>query len=199
MAADFDEEGRLAGETITRQSSNPGMALGALFFALAVLVLGLFWYASARKQNRPQNAADETFSTARLQPGVGFTATPAPTPPQNKFVIPPPAPVVPPPPVVVNDPPPAPKAEPFDETEAKRLAELERLRKEAEAKRQARLRSPMLIVSDKEGVATGDPSKVTTEDKEDDPHRRFLANSEQQVTKAYAEEVRRLDALVPQG
>lgn len=191
MAADFDEEGRLAGETITRQSSNPGMALGALFFALAVLVLGLFWYASARKQNRPQNVAEETFATARLQPGLGFNATPAPAPPQNKFVIPPP--------VVVNDPPPAPKAEPFDDSEAKRLAELERLRKEAEAKIQARLRSPMLIVSDKEGLTNGDPSKVTAEDKEEDPHRRFLANSEHQVTKAYAEEVRRPDALVPQG
>ena len=191
MAADFDEEGRLAGETITRQSSNPGMALGALFFALAVLVLGLFWYASARKQNRPQNVAEETFATARLQPGLGFNATPAPAPPQNKFVIPPP--------VVVNDPPPAPKAEPFDDSEAKRLAELERLRKEAEARIQARLRSPMLIVSDKEGLTNGDPSKVTAEDKEEDPHRRFLANSEQQVTKAYAEEIRRTDALVPQG
>jgi type IV secretion system protein VirB10 len=57
----------------------------------------------------------------------------------------------------------------------------------------------MLIVSDKEGLTNGDPSKVTAEDKEEDPHRRFLANSEHQVTKAYAEEVRRPDALVPQG
>ena len=205
MAADFEEEGRLAGETVTRPSSNPGMALGALLFVVVALALALFAYSAARKQSRVQNASEETFATARLQPGIGFNQTPATAPDQSRFVIPTPAPVVPPAaptPVVLNpSPTPAstPKAEPFDDSEAKRLAELERLRKEAEAKRQARLRSPMLIVSDKDGVAGGDPSKVTAEDKEEDPHRRFLSNSERQVVRAYGEQLKRLDALVPQG
>ena len=85
-------------------------------------------------------------------------------------MIPPPAPTPPPAPVVEI---PAAPTPPIDDSEAKRLAELERLRKEEEAKREARLRSPMLVVNDKEGLASVDPAKVGTVEKDEDPNRRF--------------------------
>ena len=81
---------------------------------------------------------------------------PLPKPDDIKFVIPPPAPTPPPAPVVEI---PAAQTPPVDDSEAKRLAELERLRKEEEAKREARLRSPMLVVNDKEGLASVDPGQ----------------------------------------
>ena len=50
MAADFEEEGRLANETVTRQSSNPNVMLGGVAVLAATVVIGLMWYASNRKQ-----------------------------------------------------------------------------------------------------------------------------------------------------
>jgi type IV secretion system protein VirB10 len=192
--ADFEEEARLARETVTRSASNPNAALGFLAAVITILVLGLMWYTSSRKAPRVQNAGEESFATARLQPGMSFDK-PLPKPDDTKFVIPPPATAPPPAPVVeISAPPP-----PFDDSETKRLAELERLRKEEEAKREARLRSPMLVVNDKEGLASVDPAKVGTVEKDEDPNRRFLANAEQDVTRAHAVKYKRTDALVPQG
>ncbi|WP_296706046.1 type IV secretion system protein VirB10 [Rhodoblastus sp.] len=193
--ADFEEEARLARETVTRSASNPNAALGFLAAVVTILVLGLMWYTSSRKAPRVQNAGEESFATARLQPGMSFDK-PLPKPDDNKFVIPPPAPTPPPAPVAEI---PATPTPPVDDSEAKRLAELERLRKEEEAKREARLRSPMLVVNDKEGLASVDPAKVGTVEKDDDPNRRFLANAEQDVTRAHAVKYKRTDALVPQG
>ena len=196
--ADFEEEARLARETVARPASNPSAALGFLAAVITVLVLGLMWYTSSRKHVKVQNAGEESFATARWQPGMSFDK-PAPKPDDNKFVIAPPAPPPPPPPaapVVVAPPAPPPAV---DDSEARRLAELERLRKEAEARREARRRSPMLVVNDKEGMASVDPAKVAAAEKDEDPNRRFLANAEQDVARAHAVKYRRTDALVPQG
>ena len=67
-----------------------------------------------------------------------------------------------PPPVVVPPPPPQP-AVVQDDAEARREAELERERKEEEAKRQARIRSPMLVVNDKTGSPSVDGAAKVTE------------------------------------
>ena len=102
-------------------------------------------------------------------------------------------------PAVVVSPPPATEPKP-DDSEARRLAELERLRKETEAKLEARLRSPMLAINDKEGTASVDPSaRVGVEKDEEDPNRRFLRNAENDVARARAVKHNRIDALVPQG
>ncbi len=197
MAADFEEEGRLANETVTRQSSNPNVMLGGVAVLAAAVVIGLMWYASGRKQTKPQNAGDESFATARLQPGATFDR-PAQKDEPARFVIPAPpvTPPVPQPAVVV-----APAAEPRpDDSEARRLEELERLRKEAEAKLEARLRSPMLAINDRDGTASVDPAaRVGAEKDEEDPNRRFLRNAENDVTRARAIKHTRIDALVPQG
>ena len=47
-------------------------ALGFLAAVITILVLGLMWYTSSRKAPRVQNAGEETFATARLQPGMSF-------------------------------------------------------------------------------------------------------------------------------
>src|SRR5208337_3231680 len=191
MAADFEEEGRLANETVTRQSSNPNVMLGGVAVLAAAVVIGLMWYASSRKQTKPQNAGDESFATARLQPGATFDRPPPKDEPA-KFVIPAP-PVAPPVPQ------PAVEAK-ADDGEAQRLAELERLRKETEAKLEARLRSPMLAINEKDGTASVDPSaRVGVEKDDEDSNRRFLRNAENDVTRARAVKHNRIDALVPQG
>ena len=198
MAADFDEESRLANETVTRQASNPNVTVALVIAAVVALVLGLVWNTSSRKGGKPQNAGEESFATARLQPGVSFDKPPMKTE-ENRFFIPPPplaapgaaaAPVVVPPPGV------AVQQAPVDDSEARRLAELEK----EEAKREARLRSPMLVVNDREGTASVDGSAhVTAEEKEEDANRRFLKNAENDVVRARATKNHRTDALVPQG
>ena len=202
MAADFDEESRLAHETVTRQASNPSVLVAMVMAAVVALILGLVWYTSSRKGTKPQNAGDESFATARLQPGVSFDRPP-PKPEDNRFFVPPPAPAAPAAPaapVVVSPPGVAVQQTPQDDSEARRLAELERLRKEEEAKREARLRSPMLVVNDKEGTASVDGSAhVTAEEKEEDGNRKFLKNAENDVVRARASKNLRTDALVPQG
>ncbi len=198
MAADFDEESRLANETVTRQASNPNVTVALVIAAVVALVLGLVWYTSSRKGGKPQNAGEESFATARLQPGVSFDRPP-PKSEENRFFIPPPplatpgaaaAPVVVPPTGV------AVQQAPVDDSEARRLAELEK----EEAKREARLRSPMLVVNDREGTASVDGSAhVTAEEKEEDANRKFLKNAENDVVRARATKNHRTDALVPQG
>ena len=198
MAADFDEESQLANETVTRQASNPNVTVALVMAAVVALVLGLVWNTSSRKGGKPQNAGEELFVTARLQPGVSFDKPPS-KPEENKFFIPPPplaapgaaaaAVVVPPPGVAVQQ-------APVDDSEARRLAELEK----EEAKREARLRSPMLVVNDREGTASVDGSAhVTAEEKEEDANRKFLKNAENDVVRARATKNHRTDALVPQG
>jgi len=197
MAADFDEESRLANETVTRQASNPNVTVALVMAAVVALVLGLVWSTSSRKGGKPQNAGEESFATARLQPGVSFDKPPMKSE-ENRFFIPPPplaapgaaaAVVVPPPGVAVQQ-------APVDDSEARRLAELEK----EEARREARLRSPMLVVNDREGTASVDGSAhVTAEEREEDANRKFLKNAENDVVRARATKNHRTDALVPQG
>ena len=198
MAADFDEESRLANETVTRQASNPNVTVALVMAAVVALVLGLVWNTSSRKGGKPQNAGEESFATARLQPGVSFDKPP-PKPEENRFVIPPPplaAPGAAAAPVVVPSPGVVVQQAPVDDSEARRLAELEK----EEAKREARLRSPMLVVNDREGTASVDGSAhVTAEEKEEDANRKFLKNAENDVVRARATKNHRTDALVPQG
>jgi type IV secretion system protein VirB10 len=207
MAADFEEESRLARETVTRPASNPNLVMGLAAFGLVAVVLGGGWYASLSKQaaNKPRNGGDESFKTAQLPQGFSVEkAAVEPPAADNKFVIPVPPPVVPPaPPVVAPAPSAAPQATvaPVDQDALRRAAEAERLRKEAEAKLQARLRSPMLLVSDREATASVDPdaAKVTADKDEEDPNKRFLQRSEADVVKAHATVNKRTDALAPQG
>ena len=208
MTANFEEEGRLTTETVTRPRSNPSVGVATVFIVLTAIALGLMWYVSLRKK-APPNGSEETFHTANVQPGTSFNPVPPP-PDTNKFVIPSPPPVVAPPapptvavaeppPVVVPPPPPQP-AVVQDDAEARREAELERERKEEEAKRQARIRSPMLVVNDKTGSPSVDgAAKVTEGGKEEDSNRRFLNDAEGAVVTAHAQQIKRLDALVPQG
>ena len=58
--ADFEEEARLARETVTRSASNPNAALGFLAAVITILVLGLMWYTSSRKTPRIQNAGENS-------------------------------------------------------------------------------------------------------------------------------------------
>jgi type IV secretion system protein VirB10 len=199
MAADFEEEGRLATETVTRPASNPNIALAGVVGVAVLFMVGLMWYSSSRKQAKPQNAGEESFALARLQPGLSFEKPPAKQE-DNRFVIPAP----PAAPVVAAPPPAAPAvlAQPQvqDDSEARRLAELERLRKEAEAKREARLRSPMLAINTSEASASIDPTaRVGVEKEDEDGNRRFLKNAEQDVTRQRATKNSRIDALIPQG
>jgi type IV secretion system protein VirB10 len=207
MPPDFEDEGRQI-ETIARPRSNPSAGVAIVFVAITAIALGLLWYAASRKKP-PANASDETFHTANVQPGTSFSPPSAPpdvskftipTPPQ---VLPPPAPppvAVPEPPAVIVPPPPVQQAVAPDDSEARREAELERQRKEEEAKRQARIRSPMLVVNEKTaGPSVDGAAKIAAGGKEEDSNRRFLYDAEGAVVTAHAQQIQRTDALVPQG
>jgi type IV secretion system protein VirB10 len=204
MAADFEEESRLATDTITRQGSNPNVTMGVITGAILMAVLGVAWWASSGVKNRPQSAQEEAFNTAQLQSSIGGPAARTLAPADNRFVIPSPPPVVTPPaPAAVVIPQgglqvPMPIV---DDSEAKRLAELEKLRKEHEALIQARLRSSMLVIDGKDPAASVDfsVSRVSAEAREEDPNRAFLKNAADDVSVAHAVKHQRIDALVPQG
>lgn len=206
MPPDFEDEGRQI-ETITRPRSNPSAGVAIVFIAVTAIALGLLWYAASRKKP-PVSASDETFQVANVQPGTSFN--PPPLPDTNKFIIPaappvaaPPAPppvtVPEPPPVVVPPSPPQPAAV-QDDADARREAELERQRKEEEAKRLARIRSSMLVVNEKTGSPSIDgAAKIAAGGNEEDSNRRFLNDAEGAVVAAHAQPIKRIDALVPQG
>jgi type IV secretion system protein VirB10 len=193
MAADFEEESRLATDTITRQGSNPNVTMGVITGAILMAVLGVAWWASSGVKNRPQSAQEEAFNTAQLQSSIGGPAARTLAPADNRFVIPSAPPVV-------TAPAPAPAAVVIpqgglrvtmpivDDSEAKRLAELEKLRKEHEALIQARLRSSMLVIDGKDPAASVDPSmsRVSAEAKEEDANRAFLKNAADDVSVAHA-------------
>jgi type IV secretion system protein VirB10 len=208
MTTEFDDEQRQLTETVARPRSNPSVGLAAVLIVATALVLGLMWYAALRKR-APQNASDESFRTARVEPGSSFA--PPPPPDTSKIFIPPPPPVVTPPPappsapiepaaIIVPPLAPATQAVAQDDSEARREAELEQKRKEEEAKRQARLRSPMLIVNEREGNASVDgAARVGAVSAEGDSNRKFLNDAEGAVVTAHAQQSQRIDALVPQG
>ena len=79
------KKAELANETVTRQASNPNVTVALVMAAVVALVLGLVWNTSSRKGGKPQNAGEESFATARLQPGVSFDKPP-PRPEENKIL-----------------------------------------------------------------------------------------------------------------
>jgi type IV secretion system protein VirB10 len=198
---DFEHESRIAESVVRPRGGRPGRLVGILLTGCAIASLGYAWYVSTLgPRNAPKNN-NEAFNTARAGVTLGFDA-PEPKA-DNRLKLPPvPAPVVAPPIVAPPAPPPMPVV--VDDSEARRKAEEERLRREAEARENARLRSAMLVLD----VANGAPSglgganesagPVKVQGPEEDANRRFLANA-QDVETAHAHKIARIDALVPQG
>ena len=200
---------RLSAETVTRtgaRGSSTGLAL--LLGGLAVGAMGYAWYLQTHPSARPANA-QESFNTARMPQKLEFDAVAAAKPDNRLALAPPPPPAAPPPaPTFVAAPP---MVMPPDDSEARRraeaerirLAEVERLRKEAEARAAAALRSPMLMV---DAVTTASPTTANdagafkVQGPNEDPNRRFLDNaSATDVERSRANRMDRIDALIPQG
>ncbi len=121
---------------------------------------------------------------------------------QGIIVLPPAPPPPPPVPVLQPQPPPA-RA---NDDEARRLAELERLRLEEERRKWERFRAPQVIADNSgagaqpQNLAGENGGARTGADQETDPNRRFLASvSNAGVEIAKASKNERIDALVAQG
>lgn len=178
----------------------------------AVLFVAWFIYtASQQKQTSMTTPDKEDFRTTQF-PAPNLN-TPAPQTDQGRFTIPPAPEVVPnPPPAPPQALPPPPAPEPIappvvtnDDDEARRLAELERQRQEAERLQWERFRSPQVIGDNSSNASgTGNLGDQTgaggVADADNDPNRRFLASaSNTGVETARATKNNRIDALVPQG
>jgi type IV secretion system protein VirB10 len=197
---DFELESRL-GETITRhRGGTPRGSLGLLLAGCAVAALGYAGYVSMRGARLPPKAENEAFNTARTGVVLGFNKAEAK---QDDRLQLPPVPVAVAAPAVS-----APMAAALpvivDDGEARRIAEAERQRREAEARENARLRSGMLVV-DAASASTGafsanaaNAGPIKVQGPEEDANRRFLANAGD-VETSHANKIARIDALVPQG
>src|SRR5580692_10301249 len=148
---DFEHESRI-GESIVRpRAARPGRLIGILLTGCAIAALGYAWYVSTPGSRKAPKNNNEAFNTARAGVTLGFDTPEAKS--DNRLKLPPvPAPVVAPPIVAPPAPPPRPIV--VDDSEARRKAEEERLRHEAEARENARLRSAMLVLD----VANSAPS-----------------------------------------
>ena len=199
-SVDFEHESRL-GETITRpRGGRPRGFLGLLLTACAVAALGYAAYVSMRGARLPSKNENEAFNTARAGIVLGFDKAEAK--PDDRLQLPS-VPVAIVAPAII-----APMATALpgivDDGEARRKAEEEKLRREAEAHENARLRSGMLVVDAAAasagalgaGAANAGPIKV--QGPEEDANRRFLANAGD-VETSHANRIARIDALVPQG
>jgi type IV secretion system protein VirB10 len=199
-SVDFEHESRL-GETITRpRGGRPRGFLGLLLTACAVAALGYAAYVSMRGARLPSKNENEAFNTARAGIVLGFDNAEAK--PDDRLQLPS-VPVAIVAPTII-----APMATALpgivDDGEARRKAEEEKLRREAEAHENARLRSGMLVVDAAAasagalgaGAANAGPIKV--QGPEEDANRRFLANAGD-VETSHANRIARIDALVPQG
>lgn len=141
-----------------------------------------------------------SLSTPRIQTNQGTIVIPqAPAEPA-----PPPPPVAPPLALPAPPPPEPPLAGALpNDDEARRLAELERVRQEEERRKWERLRAPQVIADNAAAAA----SRSNAEDgararagPEDDPNRRFLSSvSAAGVEVSRATKNNRIDALVAQG
>ena len=199
-SVDFEHESRL-GETITRpRGGRPRGFLGLLLTACAVAALGYGAYVSMRGARLPSKNENEAFNTARAGIVLGYDNAEAK--PDDRLQLPS-VPVAIVAPAII-----APMATALpgivDDGEARRKAEEEKLRREAEAHENARLRSGMLVVDAAAasagplgaGAANAGPIKV--QGPEEDANRRFLANAGD-VETSHANRIARIDALVPQG
>ncbi|MCP4737340.1 MAG: hypothetical protein GY873_24405, partial [Bosea sp.] len=176
----------------------------------AAAVAGWMIYRSTNQLAPSMTAPDrEEFRTTQFP--APSLSTPRPQTDQGTIFVPPAIPEPPPapaaPPQTIQPPPPPEPplaASPPDDTEARRLAELERQRLEAEERRRwERLRAPQ-VIADNAAAAAG-PSELAGQGgvgtgQEDDPNRRFLASvSAAGVEVARATKNSRIDALVAQG
>lgn len=192
------------GRTVFGRILTVGIPLGA------AAVAGWMIYRSTSQLAPSMTAPDKEEFTTTQFPAPSLSA-PRPQTDQGTIFIPPAAPEPPPapaaPPQTIQPPPPPepPLATPLpDDGEARRLAELERQRLEAEERRRwERLRAPQ-VISDN-AAATGGGSEPAGQggansSQEDDPNRRFLASvSAAGVEVARAAKNNRIDALVAQG
>ncbi|MGX7743976.1 type IV secretion system protein VirB10 [Rhodopseudomonas parapalustris] len=183
-----------------------GIPLGALAVAAWVI------YGSIGRRTPLLTTPDtEEFTTTQFP--APSLSSPRPQTDQGTIVLPPPPPEPTPPsppvaPPLTLPPPPAPDqpalAAPQDDSEARRLAELERQRLEEERRRWERLRAPQVISDNAAaaGTAAGmsDSGAGAAADTEDDPNRRFLASvSAAGVEVSRATKNDRIDALIAQG
>ena len=184
-----------------------GMPVGALVIAAWLI------YGSAQRGPRNMTAPDrEEFTTTQFP--APSLRTPPPARDQGTIVIPPAPPPaepaepkapIPPPQVLPPPPPPEPPLSVLvpNDDEARRLAELERLRLEEERRRWERLRSPQVISDNARASAEGgrgDGNGTAAAGPDEDPNRRFLASvSSGGVEVAKATKNDRIDALVAQG
>jgi type IV secretion system protein VirB10 len=180
----------------------------------AVVMAGWMIYASLGGAPKNMTAPDKEEFTTTQFPAPSLQ-TPRAQTDQGTIVIPqaptaPPEPALPPPPAappmaLPAPPPPEPplgQAAPNDD-EARRLAELERLRQEEERRKWERFRAPQVIA---DNASPSDPSAAAADadrpeaGADEDPNRRFLASvSSAGVEVAMATKNDRIDALVAQG
>lgn len=193
------------GRTAVGRFLTIGVPIGAL------VVAGWMVYGSVARRSPLLTTPDsEEFTTTQFP--APSLSTPRPQTDQGTIVLPPPPPepVAPSPPIappLTLPPPPAPDqpalAVPQDDSEARRLAELERQRLEEERRRWERLRAPQVITDNAAAAAAGALSETApgaTADAEDDPNRRFLSSvSAAGVEVARATKNDRIDALIAQG
>ncbi|ENN83817.1 Type IV secretion system protein virB10 (plasmid) [Rhizobium freirei PRF 81] len=204
MAIDFEEEARIT-ETVARPARGRGGKLVPLLLGSAALaILGYAAYVSFGGQKAPASTnAKEEFKTASRSGHLNLDPKAVPEPEDNKLVITPPVveaeqKVQP---VVIAAP-------PVDDGAARRAAEEEERARKAEALRQARLRSNMLVVDQTQqrnasdslmgGASSNTTANVGAAD--DDPNRKFVAAvGAQDVETVKATRNDRIDALIPQG
>ena len=146
MTIDFEREANISETVATKGTGRPNPFVAGLLVTVAVCALGYAGYVSYVKQAPNSDVTSkEEFRTASSAPNLSFSVPSEPV--DNKLVIaPPPAPEPVVAPVV------APPVVPVDDGAARRAGEAERLRREAEERRLARLRSNMIVVDGSAGA-----------------------------------------------
>ncbi|UVK49175.1 type IV secretion system protein VirB10 (plasmid) [Mesorhizobium sp. AR07] len=203
-----------AATTVARGSTGFGRILKFAVPVGALVIAGWLIYVSLQRTPKNMTSPDKEEFTTTQFPAPSL-ASPQTRTNQGTIVVPAapaaPEPTVPPPPVappiaLPAPPPPEPPlvVAPPNDDEARRLAELERQRQEAERRKWERLRAPQVIADNaaaSDGTANpGDSARDGAGQQEDDPNRRFLAsvaNAGVEVAKAIKNN--RIDALVAQG
>lgn len=190
------------GRTILSRLFTVGVPAGALILA------GWLIYRTTSQRSTIMTTPDKEEFTTTQFPAPSLS-TPRAQTDQGTIVIPQASiePPPPPPPPQTIQPPPAPEpplAATANDDEARRMAELERLRlAEEERRKWERLRASQ-VISDNSATAPGGggpgPSSGPAAASEDDPNRRFLASvAAAGVDVSHASRNNRIDALVAQG
>jgi type IV secretion system protein VirB10 len=199
-SVDFEHESRVGESVVRPRGGRPQRFLGVLLTGCAIAALGYAAYVSTRGARIAPKNDNEAFSTARAGIVLGFDNAEAKI--DNRLKLPPVPMAVVAPPIVA---PAAMALSPVvDDGEARRKAEEEKLRREAEAHENARLRSAMLVIDAASATAGGlgaeqaNAGPIKVQGPEEDANRRFLANAGD-VETSHANKIARIDALVPQG